>query len=648
MRGNVGVRVREKVKGSGEWWVFVAHHGRRRSRRIGDRRAAERVASDLRARLQLGDLAVFADDEHPALSAYAATWLDSYAPHLKPRTVELYRYLLKKHLEPALGALPLKEITRERARTLFAAKIAAGLSRASVLQVLGLLRAILNHAIEDGWITSNPAVRLGRFYRGTTEAEAAPKVEPFTAGELAHLIATCDAETPAWSAFLRTAAWTGLRQGEVLGLQWGDVDLAGGFLHVRRTIAYRKGQLLAGSPKSGKARKVDLAAPLADVLNARRLVAEADALVADREIIPWLFTNAAGQPHDAMNVLHRWWGPLLEAAGVGHRRFHDLRHTFASLLIGAGESLAYVRDQLGHSSIKVTVDLYGHLVPGANRGAVDRLAASTAPTRTPAAPERSRDGEEYEVSAEENGAGGGSRTRDLLITKPFRALWAGHRPSRSVAVSPSHLRVTTGRTRDGPVRRAATEEDRQCRVSRTGSSTGSDTGREPIKALGSPVSLGPPARTPFASDPRSNQKSGGVPTMVNRDSENFPRAGKGHRAFGPPTRTVGDFTVPTVTSSQARRPDVWPVARAGDPYRSGPFGARCQRRRTIPYAANTKSLESRWQRPAPTRRADARRRARPLRRYRLLQSPHAIPCAYCPSSQGDEVAREAPPSRLGQ
>jgi hypothetical protein len=161
--------------------------------------------------------------------------------------------------------------------------------------------------------------------------------------------------------------------------------------------------------------------PLA-LLHARKFIAETHALVAGQDLNPWVFANTAGLPHDAMNLLHRWWGPLLEAAGMRRARFHDLRHTFASLLIQAGESLAYVRDQLGHSSIKITVDLYGHLVPGANRGAVDRLAESTAPSCTPAVPERPSNHQECELSIDDDGAGGGSRTRDLLITNQLLCL----------------------------------------------------------------------------------------------------------------------------------------------------------------------------------------------------------------------------------
>ena len=101
------------------------------------------------------------------------------------------------------------------------------------------------------------------------------------------------------------------------------------------------------------------------------------ALRQGRDLTPWVYPNSVGKPIDALKRVHRVWHPLLEKAGLRRVRFHDLRHTFASLLITHGESLAYVKEQLGHSSIQITVDLYGHLVPGANRNAVDRLAEAT-------------------------------------------------------------------------------------------------------------------------------------------------------------------------------------------------------------------------------------------------------------------------------
>lgn len=127
-----------------------------------------------------------------------------------------------------------------------------------------------------------------------------------------------------------------------------------------------------------------MSAHLTETFERRLVAAKAAALKAGKSgPIPWVFTNLEGEPLDGDNLRARVFQPALTKAKLRQVRIHDLRHTFASLLIQQGESLAYVRDQLGHSSIQVTVDVYGHLVPGSNRAAVDRLDEQ--PTRNPGA-----------------------------------------------------------------------------------------------------------------------------------------------------------------------------------------------------------------------------------------------------------------------
>src|SRR4051812_45590437 len=98
------------------------------------------------------------------------------------------------------------------------------------------------------------------------------------------------------------------------------------------------------------------------------------------EVPPWVFINRVGTMLNRDNFRHRVWVKLLEKAGLRQIRIHDLRHTFASLLIQQGESLAYVKEQMGHHSIRVTVDTYGHLVPGGNKAAVNRLDEPSLPS----------------------------------------------------------------------------------------------------------------------------------------------------------------------------------------------------------------------------------------------------------------------------
>jgi len=136
------------------------------------------------------------------------------------------------------------------------------------------------------------------------------------------------------------------------------------------------------TPKNGRTRRVDMSAQLAETLKALLTARKAEGLRKGWGRGPeWVFCNEDGGPLDGDNLRHRVFYRVLARAGLRRIRFHDLRHTFASLLIAQGESLAYVRDQLGHASIQLTVDTYGHLIPGANRQAVDRL--DDAPGRNP-------------------------------------------------------------------------------------------------------------------------------------------------------------------------------------------------------------------------------------------------------------------------
>lgn len=121
-----------------------------------------------------------------------------------------------------------------------------------------------------------------------------------------------------YADLILTAAWTGARQGEVLGLQWGDIDFTGWFIEIKRTVSYRQHRLLVGSRKSGKARRVDMAKALAPRLQARRSLLEVEAAYEGRALPLWAFPNEVGGPLDAMHCLHRVWYPLLQKGGPAY------------------------------------------------------------------------------------------------------------------------------------------------------------------------------------------------------------------------------------------------------------------------------------------------------------------------------------------
>jgi integrase len=133
--------------------------------------------------------------------------------------------------------------------------------------------------------------------------------------------------------------------GEALTLQWVDIDFSGWFLEVRRTLSHRR----ITTPKSGKSRRVDLSSQLAETLKALLVERKKETLRKGwGDVLEWVFTNEDGRPLDQANFHYRVWRKLLAKAGLRYIRVHDLRHTFASLLIQNGESLAYVKEQMGH------------------------------------------------------------------------------------------------------------------------------------------------------------------------------------------------------------------------------------------------------------------------------------------------------------
>ncbi len=404
----MGVRIREKEKGSGVWWLFINYKGKRTSRQIGKQRAAEKAMEHAQARLKLGQDALPKEKPpSPTLEAYWKNFEATYLPAgVRPGTMESYQRSFRNHILPELGTIPIDELNREKVKAFVATltqkkysrtkkvvtvdekgkkrieyhTVERLLSRASIHIIVAELTALLNHAREDGLIATNPAGRLGKLYRQAPTLHE--EIQPLTAEEAVLFLEKVRLHFPEDFPLFLCAIHTGLRSGELAGLQWGDIDFHGKFVMVRRT--YSHGRL--DKTKTDQVRRVDLSDALISELETLRRKRQAEYLARGKNEIPeWVFLSCGrrrkgqqrdeGQQLEMRNLKDRSFYTSLSKAGLRRIRFHDLRHTFASLLIQNGESLAYVKDQLGHSSIKMTVDVYGHLVPGANRAAVNRLPA---------------------------------------------------------------------------------------------------------------------------------------------------------------------------------------------------------------------------------------------------------------------------------
>ena len=423
----MGVKVRKR---GAKWYVLVDYHGRRKSKCVGSREAAEQVRRQVEAKLALGDLSILntAEDKKPTFNTYADGWLKDYARiECKTSTADGYEGVLEQYLRPRFGKKLLTEIRRDDIKALINDLISKDLSRNTIRNALCVIRGLFNYAIEEGLVESNPAARLGRFTRSAKTPQT--KGIALTTVEVQGFLKAAEEICPAYYPLFLMAVRAGLRRGELVAVQWGDIQLGGDhdsqrFIVVQHNYVRREHT----TTKSKKSRRVDLSRELRRVLLELRDKRLLEAYLKGKNDISGelVFRSPEGTILDPDNLYHRLFLPVVAKAGIRRIRLHDLRHTFGSLLLQNGASIVYVKEQMGHSSIQVTVDTYGHLIPGANVCFVDRLdgvgteEAKTSPHQS-ATPAQLG---EFEVPpdllqvVEEIGGGGRTRTYDLRIMRP--------------------------------------------------------------------------------------------------------------------------------------------------------------------------------------------------------------------------------------
>jgi len=366
----MGVRVRQKKKGKDKngkehpFWVFISHQGKRTSRKVGSKKAAQRVAQQIEAKLTLGKVEFAEKKAIPNFGEYAEKWLKGYVNlNCRESTVDQYAGALNFHIFPEFKNDRLDRITRGNIRHFLLEKHSGGLSRTRVIFLRAVFSGVFNYAIDEELIETNPASGISKrlFPKNTDAKKRIGKGDVFTDAELVALLDTCKTDFPEFYPFLLAACRTGMRVGELSALQWGDINFKNNYIHVGRS--YRLGRF--NSPKNGKARRVDMSGQLAEVLK------ETLKIGGFKDVKEIIFQhNGRVMAHFYISNIYK---RILKRAGLRYRKFHSLRHSFCANLLSKGVSPYYVSRQVGHSSINITCDTYGSWIRTEDNRHVDLL-----------------------------------------------------------------------------------------------------------------------------------------------------------------------------------------------------------------------------------------------------------------------------------
>ena len=295
----MGVKVREKVPGSDVWWIFINHKGKRLSKKVGMEKAAREAAKEIEARITLGK--EFLPKKKPALPTLNDQYEHFHKTYLetavRPSTRSSYETNFRVHILPVLGPFRLDGITRPEVKNLVASLVNKRLARPTIRIITAQLCALLNQAVEDGIIDTNPAVKLSKFYKNAPVRRE--EIQPLGHDEVIVFLEGAKRQFPKHYPIFLCAIHTGLRTGELIGLQWGDIDFFNKLIVVRRSIVRRRIQ----ATKSDKIRRVDMSDSLLKVLRGLRKKRRQEWLAKGKNEIPeWIFCAKNGNFNKTLSL----------------------------------------------------------------------------------------------------------------------------------------------------------------------------------------------------------------------------------------------------------------------------------------------------------------------------------------------------------
>jgi len=291
------------------------------------------------------------------LDEYLQEWLKTIERDFQYKTWELYSGIVNRHISPNIGSIKLSKVRVGDVKHLLQSTL-RGIGSRVRQQTYVVLHKAFENAIDEELLSSNPCRKKFKprhhnaEHRVLSKNEAQKFLEAAKPGD--YYLLFC------------LAIATGLRQGEIFGLRWEHVDFENASIYVNATLTRDKDKNpVLSPPKASRERRVDISRRLSSMLQQHKRV--------QYPLGPWVFTDINGEPLRKDNFVRTVFHPLLTRAGIPRIRFHDLRHTSATLALSSGVNVKIVAEQLGHSSPKMTLDVYAHAVPTLQRESAEKM-----------------------------------------------------------------------------------------------------------------------------------------------------------------------------------------------------------------------------------------------------------------------------------
>ena len=326
------------------------------------------VAQKLRAAMAELDAGTYKAPCKMTVAQWLDIWVAEYLNSVKPLTKHNYNKQVQKHFKPALGAVRLDALDTHTIQRFYNSLSASGLSPKTVKNLHGILHCALQQAIACDYLSRNPAdaCKLPKVTK--------PEIKPLEPVEIARLLK--EAEQDDYCNLFIVAMFTGMRQGELLGLAWECVDFQTGIITVKQQLQCKDGNYFLETPKSGKNRTI-LPAPI--VMDALRNQLERQQKEQEQAGEMWdnqfnlVFTDALGK-YLVRRTVVKHFKKISQRAGISDdARFHDLRHSFAVSSLYAGDDIKTVQANLGHATAQFTLDVYGHVTQKMRQESANRM-----------------------------------------------------------------------------------------------------------------------------------------------------------------------------------------------------------------------------------------------------------------------------------